>query len=91
MSGIEKQGHFIYNHVRSLTQRQQQLLQDYADDVEGKTSSTIENGGSRTSNEETKKDKSDNNGTASFGFLETSPTGGWVSNAWSKLKTLIRS
>lgn len=75
---------------RSLTQRQRQLLQDYADDVEGKTYNTTGTVETSTSNEET-KDKSDNNGTAPFTSLETSPVSGWVSSAWNKLKELMRS
>ncbi|KAK7058311.1 mdj1 protein precursor [Paramarasmius palmivorus] len=41
---------------RSLTKRQRQLLQEYADDVEGKTSSTSDSQSSTTAGSQTSKD-----------------------------------
>ncbi|GJJ09460.1 hypothetical protein Clacol_003683 [Clathrus columnatus] len=86
---------FAVQLPRSLTQRQRQILQEYADDVEGKTiSNKTENDNDADtgmSNKETKKDKSDNDGTTPFSSLEALPTTGWVSHAWNRLKELIRS
>ncbi|KAK7468640.1 mdj1 protein precursor [Stygiomarasmius scandens] len=70
---------------RSLTKRQRQLLQEYADDVEGRaprTSSSTDSSGKSEM-----KEDSNNNGTASFTHSE--PTGGgFISRTWRSLRKL---
>ncbi|KAF5374848.1 hypothetical protein D9758_000067 [Tetrapyrgos nigripes] len=67
---------------RSLTKRQRQLLQEYADDVEGRPSSSDVGSG------EPKAADDYDNGTASF--THPPPTsGGFISRAWQNLRRLI--
>ncbi|KAF9270514.1 DnaJ protein [Marasmius fiardii PR-910] len=76
---------------RSLTKRQRQLLQEYADDVEGRTSST--SFANATSSEDSSKSqgqqetKEHDNGTASFTHSPPS-SGGWMSRTWQKFREL---
>ncbi|KAJ4476682.1 DnaJ protein [Lentinula aciculospora] len=69
---------------RSLTDKQRKLLQEYADDVEGRSSSSNEPSKSHT---KSSKDD-DDNGTTSFDYPSTS-SGGWVSRAVKTLRRLI--
>ncbi|KAJ3750035.1 DnaJ protein [Lentinula detonsa] len=68
---------------RSLTDKQRKLLQEYADDVEGRPASS--NGPSK-SHKKSKGD--DDNGTTSFDYASAS-SGGWRSRAIKSLRRLI--
>ncbi|KAJ6604297.1 DnaJ protein [Mycena vulgaris] len=61
---------------RSLTNRQRELLQQYADDIEGRSPG------------DTPDDAADDNGTASFTRFSSAPTGGWMNRAWQHLRRL---
>ncbi|KAJ3718351.1 hypothetical protein C8R42DRAFT_585952 [Lentinula raphanica] len=69
---------------RSLTDKQRKLLQEYADDVEGRTPSSNEPSKSK---KESSKDV-ENNGTASFDYPSAS-SGGWGSRVIKRLRRLI--
>lgn len=70
---------------RSLTKRQRSLIQEYADDLEGRT--RVPN---TTANptETQAPPKNDDNGTESFTYTPT-PSGGWVSRTWQNIRGLI--
>ncbi|KAG6828609.1 hypothetical protein H0H92_007304 [Tricholoma furcatifolium] len=63
---------------RTLTQRQRDLLQQYADDVDGKAAST--SGPNKTS-------ETSENGTETFTYHPPS-SGGWMSRAWQNIRKL---
>ncbi|KAJ7071516.1 DnaJ protein [Mycena amicta] len=60
---------------RSLTSRQRELLQLYADDVEG-----------RDSGDSSKEASTNDNGMPSFTRPSSTPTGGWTSRAWQYIR-----
>ncbi|KAJ7169537.1 DnaJ protein [Mycena filopes] len=62
---------------RSLSNRQRELLQQYADDVDGRSSPASNNGGTTAESD---------NGTASFTRKSTSPVGGWMNRAWERIR-----
>ncbi|KAG5636748.1 hypothetical protein H0H81_006967 [Sphagnurus paluster] len=68
---------------RSLTKRQRELIQQYADDVEGRSQP------SETASQEKKVSQDDSdNGTELF--IHHSPSlGGWISRTWQGIKRLI--
>ena len=78
---------------RSLTPRQRDLLQQYADDVEGR-SPTKERMSQTTAPEDTSNSRQstasdDKNGTISFSSSDPSPRGGgWLSQMRSKVREL---
>ncbi|KII93379.1 hypothetical protein PLICRDRAFT_171142 [Plicaturopsis crispa FD-325 SS-3] len=84
---------------RTLTKRQREILQQYADDVEGrvpaqsKTSSTeakVDQSQSTSSERPTDGLKHEDNGTdASFTPPSPSQEGGWMSRAWQSIRGLI--
>lgn len=92
----------VFEHAatnRSLTARQREILQQYADDVEGRT---VDDTGSKTSSDhgvagEPKRTagrrpnaKADDNGTVHFSSSEPPPQeGGWAEKSWKKLRGLI--
>ncbi|KAJ7102268.1 DnaJ protein [Mycena belliarum] len=61
---------------RVLTNRQRELLQQYADDVEGRSPG------------DTSKDSANDNGTASFTPSSSTPTAGWMDRTWRRLRRL---
>ena len=69
--------------IRSLTKHQRQLLQEYADDVEGRNHAQAEVF-SGQKNELSNND----NGTDSFTHYSPPPVG-WVSRTWQKIRRLI--
>ncbi|KAF9452545.1 hypothetical protein P691DRAFT_756287 [Macrolepiota fuliginosa MF-IS2] len=74
---------------RSLTKRQRELLQAYADDVEGRSSITPDVSSKHKSSPETTKTSHNgesDNGTASF--THSSPFGGWMSRKWQRIREL---
>ncbi|KAF9648535.1 hypothetical protein BDM02DRAFT_3239549 [Thelephora ganbajun] len=99
--GREKGDLFVTFSVqlpRSLTARQREILQRYADDVEGRTSG---NTGSKTPSHGVAEEpqaaagrrpnaKADDNGTVHFSSPSPpSQEGGWVERSWKKLRGLI--
>ncbi|OCH96677.1 hypothetical protein OBBRIDRAFT_809139 [Obba rivulosa] len=79
---------------RSLTKRQREILQQYADEVEGRTSttSTSSDRGSGSSpaaeSPDSKKSESHENGTAHSTSFSAFPAG-WVSRTWDRIRGLI--
>ncbi|THV06081.1 hypothetical protein K435DRAFT_744390 [Dendrothele bispora CBS 962.96] len=69
---------------RSLTKRQRQLLQEYADDVEGR----VPQSSSSTGSEKSEVKEESQNGTNSFTHSD-SASGGFVPRTWHKLRRLI--
>ncbi|KAE9410734.1 hypothetical protein BT96DRAFT_952658 [Gymnopus androsaceus JB14] len=69
---------------RSLSDKQRKLLQEYADDVEGRPSSSDNS----SSQKQSSKGDDDDNGTASFAY-PSSTSGGWVSRAAKTIRRLI--
>ncbi|PSR80749.1 hypothetical protein PHLCEN_2v6665 [Hermanssonia centrifuga] len=83
---------FVVQLPRSLTKRQREILQQYADDVEGRSSSPSQNSkaSSDASASEEKPFKVNENGTGFSPFATPStPGSGWVSRAWYRIKELI--
>jgi molecular chaperone DnaJ len=87
-------GYFITHSLsRLLTNRQRELIQQYADEVEGRMVS------SKQAPDPPKQDapsgapqasSNDNNGTAYFLHPSPSPDeGGWVSRMWQRMRKLI--
>ncbi|KIK71338.1 hypothetical protein GYMLUDRAFT_33489 [Collybiopsis luxurians FD-317 M1] len=71
---------------RSLSDKQRKLLQEYADDIEGRSPSSDDL--SRSQKNSSKSD--DDNGTTSFAYPSpASSSGGWVSRAAKTLRKLI--
>jgi molecular chaperone DnaJ len=68
---------------RSLTKRQRELLQEYADDVEGRKRAKAE----ASSSQKEELSHSDN-GTDSFTHWSP-PPGGWISRTWQNIRGLI--
>ncbi|KAJ7462731.1 DnaJ protein [Mycena galericulata] len=64
---------------RSLTKRQRELLQQYADDIDGRSPGNTTNEGQAA----------DDNGTASFIRSSSPPTGRWMNRAWQRLRELM--
>ncbi|KAH9947710.1 DnaJ protein [Amylocystis lapponica] len=86
---------FAVQLPRSLTPRQREILQQYADDIEGRKSATTEASRGPTSRDpgspnerESAASTVDENGTVSSTHLSASP-GGWASRAWTAIKGLI--
>ncbi|KAG2077022.1 hypothetical protein BDR04DRAFT_1089310 [Suillus decipiens] len=86
---------------RSLTKRQREILEQYADDVEGRSNSSKQDpvppagaSGSAQSSKQDMKDTSsmgDNNGTTSFSHPPPASVGGWVSRTWNRIRGLTGS
>ncbi|KAG2149721.1 hypothetical protein BD769DRAFT_1407929 [Suillus cothurnatus] len=86
---------------RSLTKRQREILEQYADDVEGRSNSPRQDqapsagaSGSTQTNKREAKDTSlmgDNNGTTSFSHPSPASVGGWVSRTWKRIRGLTGS
>ncbi|KAF9459436.1 hypothetical protein BDZ94DRAFT_1171694 [Collybia nuda] len=71
---------------RSLTKRQRSLIQEYADDLEGRTHAP--NKATKPAETQDTPLADDNNGTESFTYTPT-PSGGWVSRTWQNIRGLI--
>ncbi|KLO20500.1 hypothetical protein SCHPADRAFT_912087 [Schizopora paradoxa] len=84
---------FIVQLPRSLTKRQRELLQLYADDVEGRISPSNAQGDSKHGSKRVAEGQggeepvSDTNGTDSFTNSSSSSKEGWTSRAWRKFRT----
>ncbi|KAF5384670.1 hypothetical protein D9757_006209 [Collybiopsis confluens] len=80
---------FAVQLPRSLSDKQRKLLQEYADDVEGRFSPSKD----KDTSTETKSSKIDDNdnGTTSFAYSPppTTSSGGWVSRAATTFRRLI--
>lgn len=81
-----------HRHVnRSLTKRQRELLQQYADDVEGEKSpagpSSANHGSQASGSTKEPVANDDDNGTTSFTHPPPS-SGGWISRTWHKIRGL---
>lgn len=85
---------------RSLTPRQRDILQQYADDVEGRSSAASQAAPeSPTSNKRSddtvsasnrnSADPINDNGTASFTYPSASPEVGWISRLGQRIRGLI--
>ncbi|TFY65273.1 hypothetical protein EVG20_g5657 [Dentipellis fragilis] len=93
---------FFVQLPRSLSQRQREILQQYADDVEGRSpdqaskssedsSNDSVTGQSSAGNRSTKDSVESDNGTAfSTPPLSPSTSDAWLSRAWRRIKALIR-
>ncbi|KAF9821799.1 hypothetical protein IEO21_00229 [Rhodonia placenta] len=86
---------FIVQLPRTLTDRQRQILQQYADEVEGKTSASSNASNATTSDTSASSSGRDStasansaNGTDFFAHA-SAPPGGWASRAWNRIKGLI--
>ncbi|KAI0067749.1 DnaJ protein [Artomyces pyxidatus] len=94
---------FAVQLPRSLTKRQREILQAYADDVEGRSTGPSNNsphdspGKSDTSGSSSRSSESTtsvdhDNGTASFTSRSSHSTGdGWLSRVWRRIRELTRS
>lgn len=99
---------YVYHHLRflltpffvgrTLTKHQREILQQYADDVEGrttkteKTSETSDSEKTSSGSDSNQESRSGTNGTVSFSspFSSTSSLeGGWISRTWRRLRGLI--
>ncbi|KIK05572.1 hypothetical protein K443DRAFT_675129 [Laccaria amethystina LaAM-08-1] len=78
---------FAVTVPRSLSKRQRELLQAYADDTEGRAPSKTSRENSGQS-EPQKSPENDDNGTESF-LPSSSWSSGWMSRAWQKIRGLI--
>ncbi|KAG1757301.1 hypothetical protein EDB19DRAFT_1656712 [Suillus lakei] len=86
---------------RSLTKRQREILEQYADDIEGRSNSPRQDpvppagtSGSAQSSKGDAKDTNsmgDNNGTTSFTHPSPASVGGWVSRTWNRIRGLTGS
>jgi molecular chaperone DnaJ len=73
---------------RSLTKRQRDLLQQYADDVEGRAHSPPAKGPQTTKSDEAEETSSHNqNGTENF-TPHSPSSGGWMSRIWKNIRGL---
>ncbi|KAI6045067.1 DnaJ protein [Pisolithus marmoratus] len=86
---------FIVQLPRSLTKRQREILQQYADDVEGRcstSSSTTGNPAADKGNPDSRSafntSASTDNGTTSFSYSPLSSEDGWLSHAWKRIREL---
>ncbi|KAH7923983.1 hypothetical protein BV22DRAFT_1113052 [Leucogyrophana mollusca] len=85
---------------RSLTKRQREILEQYADDVEGRSNnsskqdppadnvSASDNSSSSGKRGSKEASTSTENGTASFTHQSPASEGGWLSGTWKKLRGL---
>ncbi|KIM67051.1 hypothetical protein SCLCIDRAFT_1210523 [Scleroderma citrinum Foug A] len=86
---------FVVQFPRSLTTRQREILQQYADDVEGRSNaspsssrnSTAEKG-NNPDNRGSQDAASTDNGTASFTYSPPSSEDGWLSRSWKRIREL---
>lgn len=87
---------------RSLTKRQREILEQYADDVEGRSKrspkqDSVPPAGASDSAQSIKQDEKDtslmgdNNGTTSFSHPSPASVGGWVSRTWNRIRGLTGS
>ncbi|KIJ68671.1 hypothetical protein HYDPIDRAFT_106908 [Hydnomerulius pinastri MD-312] len=92
---------FAVQLPRSLTKRQREILQQYADDIEGRSSPSSKlaadsrvndkpDSGSDSARSQTAEDASmsTNNGTTSFTHSPPSSEDGWLSRAWKGIRGL---
>jgi molecular chaperone DnaJ len=88
----------MWRSNRSLTTRQREILQQYADDVEGRTTgddkSKTPSAGAADEPKETAdrrpNSKADDNGTVHFSSPQPpSQDGGWAEQSWKKIRGLI--
>jgi molecular chaperone DnaJ len=84
-----------HSDCRTLNQRQREILQQYADDVEGRAPrnehETAQKPPSSTGQTQGSSDYKDvkENGTASSHYASPSSyNGGWVSHAWKRMREL---
>ncbi|TDL28796.1 DnaJ protein [Rickenella mellea] len=92
---------FAVQLPRSLSKRQREILQQYAEDVEGRHAATGAASYPKTSEESSSQDppskgemhrapQADNNGTASFTQPSPFPSGGgWIFRTWQKIRGFI--
>ena len=88
----------IFSNSRSLTKRQRDLLQLYADDVDGRASQNPVGGSGDTNERDTnstegsKGSESNSNGTNLFNEPKSSTSmdeSGWVSRTWQRFRRRI--
>ncbi|KAL5635944.1 hypothetical protein ACGC1H_004669 [Rhizoctonia solani] len=85
---------FTIQIPRTLTERQRQILQQYADDVEGRSSPQADQATSTGSSREPSSRKQDGTGTFSSSSPSPDPIpdlagNGWLSRSLSKLRQLV--
>lgn len=87
----------VYTQIRhrSLTARQREILQQYADDVEGRSTTLRDtaaqdkfDAGSTASRSKNVEGGSADNGRDSFTFPAASSEDGWLSRAWKRIRGL---
>ncbi|KAG6332710.1 hypothetical protein ID866_6380 [Astraeus odoratus] len=84
---------FTVQLPRSLSKRQREILQQYADDVEGRSSASSSSAGNSTDkanpdNRGSEETVFADNGTASFTHSPLSSEDGWLSRAWKRIRKL---
>ncbi|KAI6136860.1 DnaJ protein [Pisolithus sp. B1] len=86
---------FIVQLPRSLSKRQREILQQYADDVEGRSNTSTTTTGNSSADKGNPDDRSSyktnastDNGTASFSHSPPSSEDGWLPRAWKRIREL---
>ncbi|KAI6133281.1 DnaJ protein [Pisolithus croceorrhizus] len=86
---------FIVQLPRSLSKRQREILQQYADDVEGRSNTSTTTAGNSSADKGNPDDRSSyktnastDNGTASFSHSPPSSEDGWLPRAWKRIREL---
>ncbi|KAL4068287.1 hypothetical protein V8B97DRAFT_2024887 [Scleroderma yunnanense] len=85
---------FIVQLPRSLTKRQRDILQQYVEDVEGRSSaspSSTRDSNANKGNPDNRGSEDSaftNNGTASFTYSPPSSEDGWLSHMWKRIRGL---
>lgn len=90
--------HYVDSSVRSLTDRQREILQEYADDVEGRSAKKPGNGSAEVTDSASPTDPSSNapldhdNGTTHFSSSAShQPGDNWLSRMRRKIRELTRT
>ncbi|KAI5991559.1 DnaJ protein [Pisolithus albus] len=86
---------FIVQLPRSLSKRQREILQQYADDVEGRGNTSSSTTGNPSAGKGNLDDRSSSNttastdnGTASFSHSPPSSEDGWLPRVWKRIREL---
>ncbi|KAI9572726.1 hypothetical protein HD554DRAFT_2285000, partial [Boletus coccyginus] len=86
---------FTVQLPRSLTARQREILQQFADDVEGRNTPSRNTAahdkddvGSTASGSKNMEDRGADNGRGYFAYPAASPEDGWLSRAWKRIRGL---
>lgn len=86
---------FIVQLPRSLSKRQREILQQYADDIEGRSNTSSSTTGNLSADKGNPDDRSSSstnastdNGMASFSHSPPSSEDGWLPRVWKRIREL---